>query len=379
MVEVVTIGTENVKVESSTIGIDLLRNTDKVEIKPIATDIETLEMELNDLTSKPIKINIDPIEIKPLDSIKLNTDDFPRTEVKFDASANKPETKSWDGFKPFSGVPDNVPPTPSKEDTLRDRFVYLRKLESLELKGVRLSRKYTIDSPLDEMKGEYENLLNEKARTNNVKFQGNMLMGFITGLEYLNSKYDPFDIKLDGWSEQLNENITDYDEIFAELHDKYSTSASMSPELKLLFQLGGGAMMLHMTNTMFKSSIPGMDDVMNQNPEMMRNFTQAAAGSMNQTHPGFSNCMNTASQKVPTSDVRDARDKSPRRDMKGPSEINSDLLNGIKPRIINVDQGSTVTLAELNEMKDGLSTAKKGRKKSDKSESRNTMKIDFTN
>ena len=39
----------------------------------------------------------------------------------------------------------------------------------------------------------------------------------ITGIEYLNNKFDPFDVKLDGWSESINENITNYDEIFEEL------------------------------------------------------------------------------------------------------------------------------------------------------------------
>ena len=40
--------------------------------------------------------------------------------------------------------------------------------------------------------------------------------------------------------------------------------------------LGGSAVMLHMTNTMFKSAMPGMDDIMRQNPDLMNQFTQAA-------------------------------------------------------------------------------------------------------
>ena len=32
---------------------------------------------------------------------------------------------------------------------------------------------------------------------------------------------------------------------------------------------------------MFKSSIPGMDDVLQQNPELMKQFAEAAVGSMN--------------------------------------------------------------------------------------------------
>ena len=47
-----------------------------------------------------------------------------------------------------------------------------------------------------------------------------------------------------------------------------------------------------MTNTMFKSSLPGMDDIMKQNPELMQQFTQAAVNSMGDNNPGFGNFMN---------------------------------------------------------------------------------------
>ena len=60
----------------------------------------------------------------------------------------------------------------------------------------------------------------------------------------------------------------------------------MAPELKLLFQLAGSAIMVHMTNTMFKSSMPGMDDIMRQNPELMQQFTQAAL-AMGNENPGW--------------------------------------------------------------------------------------------
>ena len=41
--------------------------------------------------------------------------------------------------------------------------------------------------------------------------------------------------------------------------------------------------MLHMTNSMFKNSIPGMDDIMKQNPELMQQFAKAAVGSIGKT------------------------------------------------------------------------------------------------
>jgi hypothetical protein len=207
------------------------------------------------------------------------------------------DKKTWDGFGKFNNVPINPDaqvdsqPQMTKEELLREKFKYLRKLEDLEQKGITLTKKYSMESSLAEMKGEYETHLEERERRNSVKFQGKMLMSVITGIEYLNNKFDPFDLKLDGWSEQVNENIDDYDDIFSELHDKYKSKAKMAPELKLLFQLGGSAIMLHMTNTMFKSAMPGMDDIMRQNPELMQQFTAAAVNSMSQNRPGFGNFM----------------------------------------------------------------------------------------
>ena len=118
-------------------------------------------------------------------------------------------------------------------------------------------------------------------------------MACITGLEFLNNKFDPFDLKLDGWGEQVNENINDYDEIFSELHEKYHSKAKMAPELKLMFQLAGSAIMLHMTNSMFKSSMPNMDDYMRQHPEVMSQFTKAAVSSMGDNNPGFGGFMDS--------------------------------------------------------------------------------------
>jgi hypothetical protein len=203
-----------------------------------------------------------------------------------------------------------------------------------------------------------------------------MLMACITGIEFLNSKFDPFDVKLDGWAEQVGENLEEYDDIFAELHDKYKSKAKMAPELKLLFQLGGSAIMLHMTNTMFKSAIPGMDDIMRQNPDLMQKFTQAAVSSMGSTNPGFSNFMSSMGGAGPSSQAQSSAPKRP--DMKGPSDI-SDILGGLKSKTVQMDkddQGSTVSLSELQEMKDGLNMPQKSKKRRPRSD-KNTMSLNI--
>lgn len=277
--------------------------------------------------------------------------------------------------------PDMPPPTSdvvqkperTREETIREKFKYLRKLEELEQKGVKLTKHYSMESDLDEMIGEYEMVVSEKEKSNSVKFQGKMLMAAVTGLEFLNNKVNPFDLQLDGWAESVNENIDDYDEVFRELHDKYKGKANMAPELRMLFMLGGSAVMLHMTNTMFKSSMPGMDDIMRQNPELMQQFTKAAASSMGGgggQNSGFGDFMGSMmggagggqqsfrpqSQRQPPQsqtqreeplpkydappqntstqqamNIQKERRTAPREEMKGPNDL-SDILSRLKPK-----------------------------------------------
>jgi hypothetical protein len=49
-------------------------------------------------------------------------------------------------------------------------------LEELETKGIRLTKKYTMESSLLEMKGEYETHLEEREKKNSIKFQQKLLM-----------------------------------------------------------------------------------------------------------------------------------------------------------------------------------------------------------
>jgi hypothetical protein len=141
------------------------------------------------------------------------------------------------------------------------------------------------------MQGEYEMIMEEKTRQNSVKFQGNMMMAIINGIEFLNNRFDPFDIKLEGWSESVHENVEDFDEIFEELYDKYKDRGKMSPEMRLIMAVGGSGFMCHVSNSFFRSKMPSMDDVLKNNPQLAR---QMAAAAAQQAGPGFGNFMGMA-------------------------------------------------------------------------------------
>jgi len=162
---------------------------------------------------------------------------------------------------------------------LNEKREIIYQLDRLESKGFKVPFKFNMNSDIEEMRTEYNRLVREKELDGSVRFQQKMLMAFISGTEYMNSRYDPFAIKLDGWSEQVNENINDYDDIFEELHYKYkATGKKMAPELRLFIALSGSAFMFHLTSRMFKEQpMPNVENVLNSNPELMKQFQQAAA------------------------------------------------------------------------------------------------------
>jgi hypothetical protein len=415
-------------------GVELLMNDkikDNTKSKGFSLgDIENLE-NIEEPKSSRNDLMGASLFVKPSVKFNLEKDDLDKPielgneTLRMDTNDNKDFVKIDNvTLNPDAQVP--LKPQLSREDLLREKFKMLRKLEDLEKKGVNLSKRYSMESSLEEMTGEFETLMDEKHTKNSIKFQGNILRAAVTGLEFLNSKFDPFDLKLDGWSEQLNENMDDYDEIFSELHEKYKSKASMAPELKLLFQLGGSAVMLHMTNTMFKSALPGMDDIMKQNPQLMQQFTQAAVNTMSENKPGFGGFMNDIMEnqapppapmetkyhkgqedKYSSSRVNEVREATSaprfnpndgmeppvnqsRPEMKGPSDI-SNILSKLKTksisevtntnervRPINVtsknDTTSTISISELRELQNE-NLPKKNKKR--KGSERNTVSLDL--
>jgi len=165
------------------------------------------------------------------------------------------------------------------KNALNEKMELLYQMERLESKGYRLPFKFNLESNIHEMRSEYSKLIKEKEVDASIRFQRKMLMAFVTGTEYLNTRYDPFAVRLEGWSEQVHDNILDYDDIFEELHTKYkSKGKKMSPELRLFISLSGSAFMFHLTNRMFKENpLPDVENVLRSNPDLMKQFQSAAA------------------------------------------------------------------------------------------------------
>jgi hypothetical protein len=151
----------------------------------------------------------------------------------------------------------------------------INKLGRLEKKGFAVNKRLNAYSNIDELRTEVKRITYSIDVEQSVRFSRRMLVACVTGLEFLNKRYNPFEIQLEGWSESVMENVDDYDGVFEELYVKYRSKVNVAPEVKLIMMLGGSAMMFHLTNSMFKSALPNMNDVLKQNPDLVKNMMSA--------------------------------------------------------------------------------------------------------
>jgi hypothetical protein len=213
-------------------------------------------------------------------------------EIRFNKDPSPPSLFS--NSQTATGPSVNLTPVQQNrnpEQERKEKIDYINKLTRLEQKGFPVARKFTMDNSLDEIKAEYDRLVDARNLEGSLRFQRQALMGVVTGLEWMNNRFDPFDLNLDGWSESVHENVEDFDEIFEELYDKYKDRGKMPPEARLLFALAGSGFMVHVSNTFMKQRMPSASDVLKNNPELARQFAAAAA---NQAGSGFGNFMGMA-------------------------------------------------------------------------------------
>jgi hypothetical protein len=253
------------------------------------------EIEINAMDS------IEPITLNLGGSNPLNGPAAP-VEIQFSKAADPPPTSSLSMMSdpyansqtasgPFSSLAPASAPRLSPEQEKQEKIEMLNKLQRLEAKGMPVSRKFTMDNTHEEIKQEFNKLVDARNLEASIRFQRQALMSVVTGLEWMNGRFDPFDLKMDGWSESVHENVEDFDEIFEELYDKYKERGKMPPEARLVMALAGSGFMCHVSNTFLRSRMPNMDDVLRQNPEIARQFATAAA---KQAGPGFGNFMSMA-------------------------------------------------------------------------------------
>jgi hypothetical protein len=398
---------------SSNIGLDLLMNENKLKGNSGYNDTKDIKITPTSNTSNNDDFNLDNLLGDNFQEIKLdNIDDNifslnsgnsassvsspsstsspnigskPIVEVKLNdldndlGSSHSVSTPSTFNIEDLStNVPDlDIPPKKTYEEIQKEKFEILCSLERLEARGIKVSKTFTMESDFTEMKREFERITRKVEVDKSVRFQRKMLIAFVTAIEFMNTKFDPMDIKLDGWSESVHENLNDYDDIFEELHEKYKEKAQMAPELRLIIMLAGSGFMFHLTQTLFKSSLPGVGDIMKQNPDLMNQFAKAAANSMGE-QAGLGNLMGDLMSERHNRGGVPSGNSGQRKEMRGPPNIN-DILGDVsvrKPnnRNIDLENLSNISGSDMENLKN-VNLSRKYKKGA--SRGKNEITLDF--
>ena len=274
------------------LGLNLLANQSKTNAPPQSFGSSPIRLSVPDEGAKAIQFDtLEPIDLGSFGAAPpMNSGGSGLPQV----TVSRDNTSSFDNYQSSSSGPSiSLTPAPPRdfEKEKQEKIEYLNKLQRLETKGYPVSKRFTMDNSSEEIKQEYTRLVDARNLEGSLRFQRQMLMGAITGLEWMNDKFDPFDIKLQGWSESVHTNVEDFDEIFEELYDKYKERGKMPPEMRLMMAVAGSGFMCHVSNSFFRQKMPSMDDVLKSNPMLAKQMAQAAAA---QAGPGFGNFMGMA-------------------------------------------------------------------------------------
>jgi hypothetical protein len=152
--------------------------------------------------------------------------------------------------------------------------------------GVPMRKRFTIDSPLEEMRLELEFIKKEKSMDATIK---QFSEWFVTGMSAMEwgsknvAMLRAFGLQLDGLSEAAQMNVVDLEDDFEELAEIYGDSMKMHPLVRIPLRTCMMVYMVHLTNQMTrKAPIPNIDDIMKQNPDIARQLASAAMQSQTQ-------------------------------------------------------------------------------------------------
>ena len=322
--------------ESSSVGSD------------VSTEVSDDDIGLSQNPDELLGKNFDPFSKENSHDDDDDGDDDDDDDDESEGSGSDAQTTS------SSSSSVRKPPQRAKtlEEIAVEKQELLYRLERLEANGFKPSRKFNMSSNLDDIKFEYERMKKQRDVDKSIKFQRKILMAITSGIEFVNNKFDPLSVKLDGWSESIYENLHEYDDVFEELHEKYKSKMKVAPEIKLLMMVGGSAFMFHLTNTLFKSKMPGLDQILQQNPELAQNVKQAAMNTMRQNEassgnpdPLFGMMMNSAQNMMgPKPSANPPQmGNSQRGQLRGPTGVD-DILNMVnRPRVPKEDTISSVS------------------------------------
>ena len=248
-----------------------------------------------DFLMNPQQLNAPDMKLPELDSIELPS-------INFDTSEAPPAPKLFPSVDEVGPMQTNeglrnmnaeqFRPAPSnhrmsEEHVMKEKYETLRKFERLQKLGVPMRKRFTLDSPLEEMKMELEFMRREKQMDQTIKQFCDWYITGMSAMEWSSKNVNivkAFGLNLDGLSESAQMNVADMEEDFEELYDLYGETMKMHPLVRIPIRTCMMVYMVHLTNQMArKAPIPNIDEVLRTNPDIARQLATAAMQQQTQS------------------------------------------------------------------------------------------------
>jgi hypothetical protein len=152
----------------------------------------------------------------------------------------------------------------------------LRKLGELKSYGVTLSKNYSMDDDYKMMVREYKIHMGIKNKKNWIEWVSGGLLWGVKGAEMANDQYNPYDIKLSGWQDEVSQNMSSYYDILGEIYEHYNEPGkNMNPIFKLVLNLLGSAGKKALITSAIKN-MPSKSEKLENNSELVEKYRQKA-------------------------------------------------------------------------------------------------------
>ena len=238
------------------------RSQSKSKLEKVDVESEDISLSQLELMANKKKINKQEKELTEKNSNSKSEHEFKKSSSSNSSSSSLDDIRDKKRKERFI-TKEN------RNDMIRqEKSELLFKFNKLNIKGQWSSLRLDMNSSLDEIKNEYERVRNEIQTERSVAFFKRMLLLGVQGIEMMNTKFDPLGVDLDGWSEAMGYSMEnqEYDEVMAELYEKYKGKGQMSPEMRLIFMIISSATMFTISKKItkmdggnpFKSFIGGL-------------------------------------------------------------------------------------------------------------------------
>lgn len=213
-----------------------------------------------------------------------------------------------------------------QEELLHEKIEMLTRITNLSKNGFTATKQWDVKDDVDEIRYECYRMQRESNSKKSIKIMRRVLVTITTLVETGNAYFNPFNLRLDGFSESMMLNLDDYDDCFEQIHHKYSGRSSVGPEMQILFTFMSAAIFHHAGNAIGGGRGGASNDKKKSSPSPMSSVMSMMGMLNNKGSSGGSNFPIPRSSPPPKTTVKeDSGDKPKRKTMRGPGAGSSSI------------------------------------------------------